>query len=639
MGKINILQPNVFNMISAGEVVERPSSVVKELVENSIDAGATCVDILVEQGGLSKIQVSDDGIGIEKDDMRNAFLPHATSKLKNIADLDSLATLGFRGEALASIASVSEVTLVSACKGVSSKICLSGGKVTFESEDSRAQGTIITVENLFFNTPARLKFMKKPSSELRAVEDTVRALILANPNIRITLSCEDGVLLQNEGGSLLDAVYSVYGAKIGDNLLEITQNQQGGIKVVGYVSKVDFVKPNRTYQTIIVNGRSVEDVTVQTAVEKTYAEFLMKRTYPVFVLDVLMPFDDVDVNVHPSKTEIRFADKQAVFSAVYHAVLDTVNQSISGTSYGFDVSKGNDILSQLPPKQSDFLPNERPSIEQTHIDTTKLFSGKTAPKNYNSFSSFVGFSSSFEDGAQCLKESSLPAFDFDGTQNENLSQSQDINNDSIYRPYVRDDSDDIDEAFGVFDGKIVGQIFDTYIVCERNGLVYVIDQHAAHERILYDSILKKFNVEFKQPLLIPYKLTMTGEEQEYFEKVLPNLTSLGFDVEQNGRSYVITAVPEPVSKINFAKFFADLFANMQSENKLTLENLLKDKLCQQACKSAIKGGEALSRAQIARVIANYVDQNGNLPAKCPHGRPAVIAFSKTDLEKMFKRIV
>lgn len=653
MSKINILQPNVFNMISAGEVVERPSSVVKELVENSIDAGATSIDILVEQGGLLKIQVSDNGVGIEKDDMRNAFLPHATSKLKNITDLDSLATLGFRGEALASISSVSEVTLISSYKGVSSKICLSGGKVALECEDSRAQGTIITVENLFFNTPARLKFMKKASSELHYVEDVVRMLILANPSIRISLSNEDGLVVRNDGGTLLDAIYSVYGAKIADNLLEIKQNQQGKIKIAGYVSKVDFVKPNRTYQTIIVNGRAVQDVTVQTAVEKAYAEFLMKRTYPVFILDVLMPFDDVDVNVHPSKTEIRFVDKQAVFSAVYHATLDTINESISGVAYGFDIGMQNDnadgILSQNTRNQADFEQNTTKNadkIVQTHIDTSKLFSGKTTPKNYTSFNDFGSFSS--VSNKSVLKDSPLSAFDDKGFANSFTTQSDEIAGDdfvSDFNQYRQNNADTIsqsdenDDGIGVFDGKIVGQIFDTYIVCERGELVYLIDQHAAHERILYDRILKKFNVEFKQPLLIPYKLTMTGEEEEYFDKIVPNLEKLGFDLEHDGKTYLIKAVPEPVSKVNFAKFFADLFANMQSENELTLENLLKDKLCQQACKAAIKGGDSLSRAQIERVIKNYVDENGNLPTKCPHGRPAVIAFSKTDVEKMFKRIV
>ncbi|MBD5092451.1 MAG: DNA mismatch repair endonuclease MutL, partial [Clostridiales bacterium] len=340
MGKINVLKPNVFNMLAAGEVVERPSSVVKELIENSLDAGATEINVVIEQGGIRKIQVSDNGIGILKEDLRNAFLPHATSKLSNIDDLDSLATLGFRGEALASIASVSEVTLISASKsqGSASKITLSGGNVTFEGQDSRGEGTIITVENLFFNTPARLKFLKKPSAEGRQILDTVRMLVLANPNIRITLSDEEGIMLSSEGGTLADAICSVYGAKTVDKLRQICADSFGSIKVGGYISACDFTKPNRAYQTIIVNGRVVQDMTVQTAAEKAYGDYLMKRNYPMFVLDVVMPFDEVDSNVHPSKTEVRFVDKQRVFSAVYHAVLDTIRSSLGETKLGFDIS-------------------------------------------------------------------------------------------------------------------------------------------------------------------------------------------------------------------------------------------------------------------------------------------------------------
>lgn len=641
MGKINILEQNVFNMISAGEVVERPSSVVKELVENSIDAGATQIDVYIEDGGTRRIQVSDNGIGILKEDMRKAFLPHATSKLKNITDLDCLSTLGFRGEALASIASVSEVTLISASNGQSSKISLSGGQVVAESQDSRAQGTIITVDNLFFNTPARLKFLKKPTSEQHYVQDMIKMLILANPSVGITLSNESGLLIQNEGGSLLDALYSVYGAKTADNLLEISANENSYIRVGGYVSKVDFVKPNRTYQTIIVNGRAVDDDTIRTAAEKAYAEFLMKRTYPMFVLDVVLPFEDVDANVHPSKTEVRFRDRQAVFSAVYHAVLDCVNSSISGSAYGFDTSaKSDGILQKADVEQADNRPSNSDFV-QPRIDTSRLFSGKTQPKSF--WGNSYDLSAKFRDAT--LNDSALPYClnaDFTNSFENNNCGIADFDTDLKGQKgvnYTNDFVPDGEENDGVFDGKIVGQIFSTYIVCERGDLVYVIDQHAAHERILYDKILQKFNVEYKQPLLIPYKLTLTGEEEEYFARVRASLEKLGFDIEGGDCSYLINAVPEPVANVNFSKFFADLFANMFDENGLTLETLLKDKLCQQACKAAIKGGETLSRAQIEKVIRNYVDENGNLPSKCPHGRPAVIAISERDIEKLFKRIV
>lgn len=641
-------------MLAAGEVVERPSSVVKELVENSLDAGATQIDIVIEQGGIRKIQVSDNGIGILKEDIRNAFLPHATSKLQNIDDLDSLATLGFRGEALASIASVSEVTLISASKsqGTAAKITLSGGNVTYEGEDSRKEGTIITVENLFFNTPARLKFLKKPSSEARQVLDTVRMLTLANPSAAISLSDENGVLLSSEGGTLADAICAVYGAKTAVKLREICTENAGSINVGGYISACDFTKSNRTYQTIIVNGRVVQDATVQTAAEKAYGDYLMKRAYPMFVLDIIMPFADVDSNVHPAKTEVRFVDKQKVFGAVYHAVLDTIKKSVSDITYGFDVAKDNkpqqaenfalengyassdaaDLSAEnvqntyavLPKNNS--LQNPHSSntyapaaVIQPRIDTQSLYHGKTAPKNTSGNMPLI--SALTENSNGILKETPF-----------NFGSFADAND-------IGGKNGDQTETVSVFDGRIIGQAFATYLLVERDEKLYIIDQHAAHERILYDKLKEKFDAKYSQPLLIPYRLTLTADEEEYLECILPQLNEMGFEIENTGFSRLVTAVPEPIASVSFQKVIGELFSNMLGDCKITLAGLLKESICQQACKAAIKGGETLSREQIERVIKNYLDENGNLPSKCPHGRPAVVVLEKRDLEKMFKRIV
>jgi len=644
MGKINILQPNVFNMLAAGEVVERPSSVVKELVENSLDAGATEVYIDIELGGTRKIQVSDNGIGIAREDLRSAFLPHATSKLSSISDLDSLATLGFRGEALASIASVSNVTLVSAQKSgnMAAKIVLNGGTVVLESEASRNEGTIITVENLFFNTPARLKFLKKPQSESRYVLDTIRMLVLANPSVSITLRDESGVLLSNEGGSLADAICAVYGAKTLDRMHEIMPVSSGNIKVGGYISACDFTKPNRTYQTVIINGRVVQDATVQTAVEKAYGDYLMKRSYPMFVLDIIMPFDEVDANVHPSKTEVRFLDGHKVFGAVYHAVLNTINKNIKDITYGFSCENPlptspsgsvydgnavshsdntlnlNRIAGTLNPSAPVAAERAEARIEypvQQRIDTSAFYQGKTAPKNavYNEFA--------FLSSDVTLKDRQLSA------KMEIDNRSECVN------------SSNFDEDARVFDGKIIGQAFSTYLLVERDDAIYIIDQHAAHERILYDRIVAGFDVKYSQSLVMPYKLVLTGSEEEYLDGIMPQLEAFGFEIEKNGAAYMINAVPAPVADMNFEKFFGELFENRLSQGEITLVGLLKERLCQQACKAAIKGGEPLSRIQIERVIKNYVDESGNLPAKCPHGRPAVAAVTKRDFEKLFKRVL
>ena len=677
MGKINVLQPNVFNMLAAGEVVECPASVVKELVENSLDAGATEIDITVENGGIRKIQVSDNGIGILKEDMRTAFIPHATSKISEIGDLDSLSTLGFRGEALASIASVSEVTLISASKaqGTASKITLSGGKVMSECADSRSSGTIITVENLFFNTPARLKFLKKPSSEMRLITDTVRTLILSNPQVSFTLCDENGEVLRHEAGSLFDAVCAVYGVKTTDNLLEINVESNGTIRVGGFVSSCNYTKPNRSYQTVIINGRAVTDVTVQTAVERAYGDYLMKRAYPMFVIDIVMPFDEVDVNVHPRKSEVRFYDKQKVFGAVYHAVKDTVNASLGISALGFDVIKSGDksetasvddsskatidkvykstisnnaenadktisVLSDIEIKNETEIKsenNEREDskrTEQTKIDTSALYSVSTSP---NIFPYSSGKVTGFKESNALL----TPFLQDDKHDNHKLDYAKtDIFESEAQAENTLNGAEVIaDEQSNVFDGKILGQIFATYLLVERDEKLYIIDQHATHERILYDKIVEKCKPEYSQPLLIPYKLFLTGSEEEYIERIMPTLKSLGFEIVRENYTYLVKAVPQPVSELNFTKFFGELLADERDENELTLASLLKEKLCQQACKGAIKGGDVLTRAQIAQVIKNYVDENGNLPTNCPHGRPAVIALDKRDLGKMFRRII
>ena len=635
MGRINVLQPKVFNMLAAGEVVENPASVVKELVENSLDAGATEIDITVEQGGIRKIQVSDNGIGILKEDLRTAFVPHATSKINDINDLDSLSTLGFRGEALASIASVSEITMASASKaqGNASKITLSGGIVTGESPDSRNQGTIITVENLFFNTPARLKFLKKPANELRQIVDIVRILVLSNPEVSFTLNNEEGEILHHESGSLADAICAVYGAKTVDKLLEIKDNYDGTIKVNGFISSCDFTKPNRTYQTVIINGRAVTDITIQTAVEKAYGDYLMKRAYPMFVLDVLMPFDEVDVNVHPRKSEVRFYDKQKIFGAVYHAVQDTINASIGKSTVGFDLSKqANSSLSISTESDTANLNKditrqepqiENTRIEQAKIETTFLFSGKNAPyQNSVPVKKLSGFS----------EPSGVMDFSFPQTYKQAPGTTSSASNFKLTEQSEQDKSE-------VFDGKILGQLFATYLLVERDEKLYIIDQHAAHERILYDKLVDNCTSHYSQTLLSPYKLSLSSTEEDYIEKILPTLSAMGFEINRNGYTYEVKAVPELVVQMNLSEFFSELFSNTLDENELTLAGLLKEKLCQQACKAAIKGGEVLSREQIQQVIKNYVSEEGTLPSKCPHGRPAVVVLYKREFEKMFKRII
>lgn len=647
MGRINLLGPGVFNMISAGEVVERPSSVVKELVENSIDAGATEISVFIEDGGIRRISVSDNGSGILKDDMRAAFLPHATSKLCEIADLDTIATLGFRGEALASIASVSEVTLVSRADGADAarKIRLEAGKVTEESEDSRAKGTSVTVENLFFNTPARLKFLKKASTEQGYVEDAVEKIVLANPSLKITLTSEKGVLLAHDGGNLADAMADVYPHLDMSRFIAVDRVSSSGVRVSGYVSAVDYTAPTRSRQTVIVNGRVVENDTVSAAVDKAYRDYLVKRTFPMYVLDVIVPFDEVDVNVHPAKAEVRFRNKNAVFGAVFRAVDEAIKASFGSEKHGFSpVSTGS--------------ADAAATYEQTAIDTAALFGDM--PENTSSdrlgakenpvrdlpfnLGSLRGIGVS---RAGRAAEKRIPSYEIDGAHlygGMPAEGKDDLYDDAYALSKISEDEDkdfanSSNTRFRLFDGEVVGQVFDTYLIVERADVVYVIDQHAAHERVLYDKLSASLSSEFSQSLLIPYKLRLSGAEEEYFDKIMPALNDMGFAIEKKPGSYLVYAVPEPVVRMNIEKFVAALFENMLDDGELKLTDLLKDVVCRDACRAAIKGGEHLTRRQIEYVLSNLIDEKGNLPQKCPHGRPAVVALTKRDFEKMFMRVV
>lgn len=647
MGRINLLGPGVFNMISAGEVVERPSSVVKELVENSIDAGATEISVFIEDGGIRRISVSDNGSGILKDDMRAAFLPHATSKLCEIADLDTIATLGFRGEALASIASVSEVTLVSRADGADAarKIRLEAGKVTEESEDSRAKGTSVTVENLFFNTPARLKFLKKASTEQGYVEDAVEKIVLANPSLKITLTSEKGVLLAHDGGNLADAMADVYPHLDMSRFIAVDRVSSSGVRVSGYVSAVDYTAPTRSRQTVIVNGRVVENDTVSAAVDKAYRDYLVKRTFPMYVLDVIVPFDEVDVNVHPAKAEVRFRNKNAVFGAVFRAVDEAIKASFGSEKHGF---------SPVPTGSADAAA----IYEQTAIDTAALFGDM--PENTSSdrlgakenpvrdlpfnLGSLRGIGVS---RAGRAAEKRIPSYEIDGAHlygGMPAEGKDDLYDDAYALSKISEDEDkdfanSSNTRFRLFDGEVVGQVFDTYLIVERADVVYVIDQHAAHERVLYDKLSASLSSEFSQSLLIPYKLRLSGAEEEYFDKIVPALNDMGFAIEKKPGSYLVYAVPEPVVRMNIEKFVAALFENMLDDGELKLTDLLKDVVCRDACRAAIKGGEHLTRRQIEYVLSNLIDEEGNLPQKCPHGRPAVVALTKRDFEKMFMRVV
>ena len=649
MAKINVLDSSIFNLISAGEVVERPSSVVKELVENSIDAGATSLVVEIKEGGISMIAVTDDGSGIDKENMRLAFLPHATSKLSKAEDLDNIATLGFRGEALASIAAVAQVTMTSKTseEDIGNYIVLHAGKVVEEGKKAIAQSTSIVVENLFFNTPVRKKFLKKPKQEEANVTQVMLQLALANPDIKIKYVVDSKVIFQTNGG-LEETIYSVYSGEIANELIPFDYTFDN-YRVYGYTGTPALSKHNRNYQTIIINGRIITNAAISTAVAQAYGNRLMTRTFPVFVLNIIMPFDEVDVNVHPTKTDVRFEDTHRVFSCVYKAVSNALAAYEKKLVFGESENTVRSATTAIDkePEVQKTVTKEPVSDKKDEDLQSKLF----AENKNTDYEKLIEKQKKLVEELKYEKD--LPKGKFatvqDGTkvsapngEKKSFDSAKDIKYDFSNKNENRQvQSSLLDMIDTQLENKyrVVGQIFDTYLILEYAGAVYFIDQHACHERFIYDNLLEQVNSRQvdTQYMLIPYIVECNNNQYEFMLQMQDNFKELGFDIEEFGdMSFKINCVPYVLRDINLGVFFANLFEERQTVQTLKNSDMIKDKLAQKACKSAIKAGEKLSDKQIRDLLDAMKD---GIPLQCPHGRPAVIKYSRKDFDKLFKRIV
>ena len=686
MAKINLLDSSVYNLIAAGEVVERPASVIKELIENSIDAGSKNIVVEIKNGGISFMQVSDDGSGIFEDDMKSAFLPHATSKIKNASDLDSIFTLGFRGEALASIASVSKVTLVSrtADSDVANKISVEGGKFSEISKVSAKVGTTLTVEDLFFCVPARAKFLKKPKTEEQEITNIVSRTILAHPAINFTYIVDGKKQLSSIGSTEKEAMFSIYGKESVVETLEVKAKREG-VEVHGFVGKPTYSKSNRTYQTLIINGRYVVNLTVQTAVANAYGDFLMKRQYPFFVLYLTVPFDEIDVNVHPNKLDVKFLKSNLVYSVVFEAVsralhemdyvkeIDTdTNARVSGSAF---VKAKNEIDKagvNLNPFSADFSQMneaEKDKLSSTVIDIA-IDSGvgntDKVRDNFGLGSKLLerinekiesGEKSIFENDGYAIGEPKLetkPAYETKPVEVEKPAVTEFVELKEDVKPieekvavqtaqtsfmgYEKQKVEQVD--FAGDDIKIIGKLFNTYLMIEWGNNVYMVDQHAGHERLKYDKLKEEYESKniVVQPMLIPFVLSLNAEDDQIVQDNLEAIRSVGFDIDEFGdRTYKISAVPAVVSDIDFNKFFSMFLAERLNKSKITEAELLKDSLMQMACKSAIKGGDDLTKDEVKKLFVDM--QSNGVVLFCPHGRPVVVRITKAEIEKWFKRIV
>lgn len=661
MAKINLLDSSIYNLIAAGEVVERPASVIKELVENSIDAGAKNINVEIKQGGITFMQVADDGMGIEEDDIKNAFMPHATSKIKNAQDLESIATLGFRGEALASIGSVSKVTVTSKTteSDIGTRLEINGGKFGEISKVSASVGTTMTVEDLFYCVPARAKFLKKPKTEEQEITNIITRTILAHPDINFTYVVDGKKQLSSLGSTKKEALYSIYGKEAVSETLEVKANREG-VSVDGFVGKPTYSKSNRTYQTLIINGRYVVNLTVQTAVANAYGDFLMKRQYPFFVLYLTVPIDEIDVNVHPNKLDVKFLKSNLVYSVIFEAVSRALNQmdyikqvdSETNTSVSFsrgiEANKSTSIdkmgvnLNPFSSNLDGLTQSEKNKLSDIVVDsmleTTSV--NNLLQDNFGTGSRLL---EKINDKVLHNDKTAFESSDYENSKLNNAHSRNDLLNNfqSQMQTFEMPKQKEIKQECFVEDEIInIGKIFNTYLIIQWGDNIYLIDQHAGHERIRYDKLKAEYEAGkiVSQPMLIPYVLSLNSEDCQIIEANLDAIRSVGFDIEEFGeKSYKISSVPLIVDGIDFDKFFSMFLAEKLNKNKITEADLIKDSLMQMACKSAVKGGDDLSKSEIEILLKEMKEKNVVL--FCPHGRPVIVRISKNEIEKWFKRIV
>lgn len=601
MAKINLLSPMVFNRIAAGEVVEKPCSVVKELVENSIDSGATSISVSVERGGLGKIEVTDNGSGIEFDDLKNALLAHATSKISKLEDLDNIGTLGFRGEALSSIASVSEIEIISKTLD-----CEFGGKIKclFGHMEELTQiasidGTRISVKNLFHNVPARLKFVRKDKTEENDITNYMARLILANPHISFSYVADGKQVYKHKASDLKTAICDIYGEEIGKDLIEVNQTR-GNMTLHGYISRPEIAKANRTYQTLIINGRYVINYMISSAISNVYEDYLMKGKFPLYILCLDLPVDEVDVNVHPNKLEVKFENSGAIFSlfsdACFHALHET-NFTTTPASPVEEIETDN------------FIKFSAPTVERVTLGVNEgvSFQNEEKPDENITFNS---------------KTSLLSEIILKQVQGEDKS---------LYKQ---------DELFRVEEPtRILCTLFDTYILLQKGDDIFLVDQHAAHERLNYDKLKQRLETmtNISQSLVLPVIINVNNQEDNFLQENQKVFEQIGFKIEEYGKCcYRVYEIPFVLAEKDINEYFQDVFKNLNTFVNKPLD-FIKDDLCQKACKSSVKAGNKLSNEEIKILIDSLSTNKSTL--LCPHGRPIIVKLTRTDIEKWFKRIV
>lgn len=633
MAKIRILSEAIAGRIAAGEVVERPCSIVKELVENAIDAGATAVSIAIEEGGIKLIRVADNGSGIAPDDMPLTIVKHATSKIFSLSDLDHIGTMGFRGEALASIAAVSELTIRSKTPDneLGSELHATGGEVDYINEAGVANGTTTIVENLFFNTPARRKFLKRPASEAAAITDCVSRLILSYPNVSIRYTSGSTTIYHSPGsGDLNDAIISIYGVRIKPRLIPIDA-KQGDMKLSGYISSPELNYKTFKHGSIFVNGRYIKSQDINHAILAGYTERLLKGTFPMFVLHLDLPLSSVDVNVHPNKLSIKFIDdnkvSQFITDTIYETLYTAVRTPKLDLEYKRDI-KGPTIQA-IKSTAEPTLKNKTIEIEAENnkIEAQRTVSRKDIDNILNRVPDYKAESTIMRQTSPYSVEAVL------GKEQKSKTEMHDF---KLPRSEEQEQNEQPSLINTIGSYNIIGTAFSTYIIVESDDTIYMIDQHAAHERLVYDMLLKESGGVI-QPLLEGEPYDVTHDEMLLIEDNLELINKIGIELSRLGQfCYSINAVPMVLGDIEPSSIMKDILSVLTESRRQNIV-LRQEKLAKAACKRAVKAGQKLSEDQLNSIMQQILI-NKTMPY-CPHGRPIAVAFTRTDLEKSFRRRV
>lgn len=602
--EITLLKKETIDQIAAGEVVERPASVVKELVENSIDAGANAITVEIKDGGKSYIRITDNGCGIPREQLAVAFLRHSTSKLRDAEELTSIRSLGFRGEALSSIGAVSRVEMITKPKEqwMGCRYVIEGSQEMSCEDVGAPDGTTIKVYQLFFNTPARQKFLKSDMTETGYIAELMERLALSHPEISFCFISNKKEKLHTFGnGSLTDTIYQIFGTVISTQLLPVSYRDEQ-YQIDGYVGKPTIARGNRSLENFYINGRYIKSPLLSRAVEQGYVGFLMQHQYPFFVLNIQTVSGQVDVNVHPTKQEVRFEDETAIRDLLQTLIADIISkkEDIAEVTIGEEQQAPRP---KMPPVVEPFEKKKLVQLKERII--SEIHDDTPYEKKYKDFYLRIEDETESEDNGQIAYR-----------QATFLSE----------------------EARKTH--RIIGQVFETYWLVEFDNKLYIIDQHAAHEKVMYEKMVKQLEEKTmtSQQISPPVIVSLSMSEQQILENNKDTFEELGFAVSSfGGNEYALNAVPGNLFSLDYYHFFMELLSSCRENIKGQENHLVRDKLASMACKAAVKGNQKLSFSEVEQLISDLLSLEN--PYHCPHGRPTIISMSQYELEKKFKRIV